>query len=162
MKKAKIVADSFKNSVNSYIIGADTVVVIEGRILGKPADASDAYEMLKSLSGNWHDVYTGIAVVKINSGIVTSRSEYEKTRVKIADITDEEIYNYINTGEPMDKAGAYGIQGIGALIVEKIEGCYFNVMGLPIYKLSRLLSTMGIELSLIVNKRGRNEGTVKA
>lgn len=128
-------------AAETIVLGADTVVTVQGKILGKPANAQSAAEMLRALSDDWHDVVTGIALVK--AGEVHSHAEY--THVKFRPLSDALIAQYIQTGEPMDKAGAYGIQGFGSLLVERIEGCYFNVMGLPLYRLSRMLETLGIE-----------------
>ncbi|HHV98274.1 MAG TPA: septum formation inhibitor Maf [Clostridiaceae bacterium] len=126
---------------DALVIGADTIVVKDG-ILGKPQNEQSAYEMLKSLGGGWHDVITGISVV--SSCDLRSFTDFEKTRVKMRPFDDRIIRNYINTREPQDKAGAYGIQGMGALLVERIEGCYFNVVGLPLFKLSRVLEKFGV------------------
>lgn len=131
---SKIKAEPFDNGVDT-VIGADTVVAVDGVILGKPADRQQAAEMLKSLSGKYHSVFTGVTVIK-PEGAVTFSVE---TRVKFFDLTDDEIYNYAATGECDDKAGAYGIQGKGSLLVEKIDGDYFNVVGLPISKLNKYL-----------------------
>jgi len=126
---------------DALVIGADTIVV-KDRILGKPENEQSAYEMLKSLGGSWHDVITGISVV--GSSDLRSVTDFEKTRVKMRELDDKIICNYIDTKEPLDKAGAYGIQGMGALLVERIEGCYFNVVGLPLFKLCRVLEKFGI------------------
>lgn len=119
----------------SIIIAADTVVAIDNKILGKPKDKKEAFDMLKTLSGRQHQVFTGIALID-GENVVSS---YEATKVKFKDLTDDEIYAYIDTKEPMDKAGAYGIQDIGALLIEGIEGDYFNVVGLPLCRLGRIL-----------------------
>lgn len=117
------------------VIGADTVVARDGHVLGKPADEAEAFTMLNLLSGHWHEVYTGIC---IKSEDVTV-CEYEMTRVKFRTLQKDEIERYIKTKEPMDKAGAYGIQQKGSVLVEKIEGDYFNVVGLPLCHLGNLL-----------------------
>jgi len=114
------------------IIGADTVVALEGKILGKPVDEADAFHMLKGLAGRDHAVFTGVTILK-KGGICETFSE--KTVVHVLPMTDEEIRNYIATKEPMDKAGAYGIQGRFAVYVSGIEGDYQNVVGLPVSKL---------------------------
>lgn len=115
----------------SIVIGADTIVVLEGEIINKPEDVSDAFAMLKKLSGNMHSVYTGISIV--DSMTMESISDYMRTRVKFRILTDDEIRAYINTGSPMDKAGAYGIQDdFGAVFVSEINGCYYNIVGLPL------------------------------
>lgn len=131
---SKIKAEPFNNGMDT-IIGADTVAAVDGKILGKPKDRTDAFTMLKMLSGKYHSVFTGVTIIKPTD--VTTFSV--ETKVKFFDLTDREINNYIDTKEPYDKAGAYGIQGKGALLVEKIEGDYFNVVGLPIGTLNRYL-----------------------
>lgn len=125
------------------VIGADTVVV-KDRVLGKPESRQHAFEMLKMLQGGWHEVITGVAVLEGSGSGCTSG--FEVTRVKMRSLSDRTIEAYIDTGEPMDKAGAYGIQGLGAVIVEKIEGCYFNVVGLPLTRLSAMLESHGVNL----------------
>ena len=129
-----IKARPFANGSDT-VIGADTVVSINGEILGKPANKADAAAMLGKLSGNTHSVFTGVTVIRGEK----EESFFVETKVKFFDLTDDEIENYIATGEPLDKAGAYGIQGFGALLVEKIDGDYFNVVGLPVSKLNRML-----------------------
>lgn len=123
------------------VIGADTVVVLDGMILGKPACEAEARAMLSRLAGRTHRVYTGVAVVHGRSG----RTEVcaESTAVTFGDFGPEVIDRYVRTGEPLDKAGAYGIQGLGATLVERIDGCYFNVVGLPLFRLARLLEAFG-------------------
>jgi len=121
-------------------IGADTVVVINRKVLGKPADADDAARMLRMLSGREHTVITAVAVSRGRK----LRSAIEEVRVKFRQLRDDEIGAYIATGEPMDKAGAYGIQGYGATIVEGIEGDYFAVMGLPLVRLVGLMRDVGV------------------
>lgn len=135
LKKAAAVAKNLTN--HSLIIGADTIVVLNDNILGKPKDDTDAFNMLKSLSGNWHSVISGVTVLDNKSA--KSESFYVETKVKFAEITDEEIKNYIKTREPMDKAGAYGIQGKGSKFIEQIQGDYFNVVGLPLHALYSVL-----------------------
>jgi len=122
-------------------IGADTVVVINRKVLGKPADAADAARMLRMLSGREHTVITAVAVSRGKK----LRSAVEEVRVKFRRISEDEIDAYIATGEPMDKAGAYGIQGYGATIVERIEGDYFAVMGLPLVRLVGLMKDVGVK-----------------
>ena len=121
-------------------IGADTVVVINRKVLGKPADADDAARMLRMLSGREHTVITAVAVSRGRK----LRSAIEEVRVKFRQLRDDEIDEYIAMGEPMDKAGAYGIQGYGATIVERIEGDYFAVMGLPLVRLVGLMRDVGV------------------
>lgn len=124
------------NTGDSVILAADTMVYAGGRMLGKPKDDRDAFEMLKMLSGAWHTVYTGYAVIngeKITTGC-------EETAVKFRELSDKEISDYIASGEPFDKAGAYGVQGRASVFVERIDGDFFNVVGLPICRISRLLN----------------------
>ena len=120
---------------NSIVIGCDTVVINDGKVLGKPTDTENAKEMLRSLSGRTHEVVTGVTIGK---GIHFS-SFNNITQVTFRELSDEEIDDYVATGEPMDKAGAYGIQGNGALLIEKINGDFFNVMGLPVSQLAQEL-----------------------
>ncbi len=127
---------------DALIIAADTVVSIDMKLLGKPKSKTEAFDMLKRLSGNRHKVYTGICVVKGDIEICT----FEETDVIFRVMTDEEIQRYVETGEPMDKAGAYGIQGKGALFVSGISGDFYNVMGLPLCKLGRILVKLGVDI----------------
>lgn len=129
---------------DGLVIGADTVVTIDGMQLGKPEDETDAKRMLKLLSGRSHTVVTGLAV--INAKTLESKTTRVKTTVRFKKISEEEIDSYISTGDPMDKAGAYGIQGRAAAFVEGIEGCYSNVVGLPLSELMDLLKTFGVAL----------------
>ena len=131
---SKIKAQPLKNE-SDIVIGADTVVALDGKILGKPRDEADAFATLRMLSGREHSVFTGVSVIK-GEKIETFSVQ---TKVKMFDLTDEEIEEYIATAEPFDKAGSYGIQGKGSLLVEKIDGDYFNVVGLPISRLNRVL-----------------------
>ena len=135
MLKAGDVARSFKG--NTVVIGADTCVCLGQEVFGKPKNASDAKRMLELLSGKTHEVYTGYCVVDCKSGISVAKSE--KTFVTFRNLSDEEINAYIQSGEPMDKAGAYGIQTLGSKFIRKIEGDYFNVVGLPVCALVELL-----------------------
>lgn len=137
ISKAQEIAE---NHPEACVIGSDTVVAINGEILGKPADEADAYRMLSMLSGTCHSVFTGVAVIK--EGKIHSFTE--ETKVKFFALDEDEIKNYIATGEPFDKAGAYGIQDLGALLVEGIDGDYYNVMGLPTGRLYRLLKELSV------------------
>ena len=129
------------------VIGADTIVSCGGQILGKPKDERDACRMLKLLSGGTHQVYTGVSIVLLDaSGKAGQVTFHEKTDVTMRAMSEEEIRRYVATGEPMDKAGAYGVQGQGALLVERIDGDFFNVMGLPVLLLSRMLAQVGVNL----------------
>ena len=133
--KAQSVAEQANK--DSIIIAADTIVVIDGKVLGKPNNEDDAYNMLKLLSNKVHRVYSGIAVINTTNNII--KNEAICTEVKFSELTHEDIRNYINSKEPLDKAGAYGIQGLGALFVEKINGCYYNVVGLPLNMLNKII-----------------------
>jgi septum formation protein len=126
---------------NILIVGADTVVLIGDEILGKPESADDARRMLRRLSGTVHEVHTGLAVLSAASG--AERVVEEISLVHFAPLTEAEIDAYLATGEPFDKAGAYGIQGIGGRYVTRVEGCYFNVMGMPLARLWSLLREFG-------------------
>jgi septum formation protein len=136
LAKAKAVAATMSEGL---ILGADTTVVIDNQILGQPIDEDDARRMLKLLSGRWHEVLTAVALIRAGHRRDPAVA-VETTRVRFAEISDAEIDWYVSTGEPLDKAGAYGIQEKAALFVEEIQGDYFNVMGLPIrlvYELAR-------------------------
>lgn len=119
------------------VIGADTIVVLDDEILGKPKDEKEAYKMIKSLSNRTHQVITGISLINLQSN--TKIIDCVVSNVKFKDLSEEDIRDYLQTNESLDKAGAYGIQGYGALLVEEIQGDYFNIVGLPISKLSDLL-----------------------
>lgn len=134
---SRIKAEPFRNETDT-VIGADTVVAFDDIILGKPKSREDARKMLKMLSGREHSVFTGVTIISPRG----SKSFSCETKVKFFELTDEEIEKYISTGECDDKAGAYGIQGFGSLLVEKIDGDYFNVVGLPVSKLYRELSVL--------------------
>ncbi len=139
LDKARLAAS---RAVAGIVIAADTIVVVGDEILGKPADAGDAERMLKMLSGKAHRVITGLVVMDAATGRTLTRTSI--TRVWFRRLMQQEIVSYIATGEPLDKAGAYGIQERGALLVDKIEGCYFNVVGLPLSLLGKLLRDFGI------------------
>lgn len=131
------------------VIGADTVVAFEGNILGKPKDEADAKHMLSMLSGKMHSVFTGVTFVFIDkSGKTGEYTFYDKTDVTMYEMSEKEIDRYIASGEPMDKAGAYGIQGKGAIYIREILGDFYNVMGLPIGKLYQELRKLGIDIYL--------------
>ena len=142
LQKAQAVAAQHKDGL---VLGADTVVVDAGSLLGKPQNTEEAAEMLRSLSSKWHQVMTAVALVDAND----TKHEWmsvEITNVKFRDLTEDDIAAYVATGESMDKAGAYGIQGYGALLVERIEGCYNNVVGLPLQLVAKGLRNWGINL----------------
>ena len=131
------------------IIAADTVVSINNRVLGKPRSEEDAAQMLAALSGKLHLVYTGVTVAKEGRTL----TQHEVTSVRFRTLTQADIIRYIATGEPMDKAGAYGIQGYGSVLVEGISGDYYNVMGLPVCRLARMLARFGVDtLALAAEK----------
>jgi len=125
----------FASHPEDAVLGADTVVVVDGHLLEKPTDAEDAARMLRLLSGRTHQVITGVCLAA--SGF--ERTEAEVTQVTFSQLSEDEIAAYVRTGEPMDKAGAYAIQGIASRWAERIEGCYFNVVGLPLPRVYRLL-----------------------
>ncbi|NLM39075.1 MAG: septum formation inhibitor Maf [Firmicutes bacterium] len=139
LRKAEAIAQKYPQALT---IGADTIVVLGERVLGKPSGQHEAYAMLRSLSGQVHQVITGVALV----GPDKTRTFAETTSVKFRDLSDDEIGAYVRSGEPLDKAGAYGIQGFGGLFVEAIHGCYFNVVGLPTPRLMLALREFGIDV----------------
>ena len=126
-----------------FILGADTLVSVGGESLGKPADAADAARMLRLLSGRTHQVFTGVTVISPSGEILT---DSDRTDVTFDSLSEDEILACVRSGEPMDKAGAYGAQGRGALFVRAIEGDFFNVMGLPLCRLGEMLKKQGVEL----------------
>lgn len=135
--KATATAKKILDKKDALVIAADTVVVYDGKILGKPTDEDDAEKMLKMLSGNVHQVYTGFCVLRMSDAKTVCKSVC--TNVRMRELSEEKIRAYINTGEPMDKAGSYGIQGLGSLLTDGIDGDYFNVVGLPLGELCRVL-----------------------
>ena len=137
LRKARSVAARGENGV---VIGADTQVLVDGEILGKPENDADATRMLTMLSGRKHQVITGVALIDTYTN--SEETWCETTLVTFRKLPEDEIADYVRTGEPMGKAGAYGIQGRAAAFVERIEGCYFNVVGLPLAKLSRKLRSL--------------------
>lgn len=139
LARAKALAVAARHP-RALVVGSDTVVVVEGRVLGKPADDAEAAAMLQSLAGRRHTVYTGIAVAWAGGEVI---SAVEGVRVWFRPLDEPLIRAYIATGEPLDKAGAYGIQDFGAALVERIEGDFFAVMGLPVSRLLRLLESLG-------------------
>ncbi len=138
-EKGALVADEVEPE--AIVIAADTVVVLDGAVLGKPSSPQAAADMLSALSGREHQVYTGISV-RQDGRVIT---EFEVTQVTFRALTNAEIQAYVATGEPMDKAGAYGIQGYGSLLVEGIRGDYFTVVGLPVGRLAQILRTFGVD-----------------
>lgn len=142
VEKAVAVAEKYKNAL---VLGADTIVVIENQIVGKPKDLADARKMLRMLSGNWHEVLTGVAIVKdekISIGL-------QRTRVKFAELSKAEIEFLIERGEPLDKAGAYAVQAQAALFIEQIKGDYWNVVGLPVSLVYELVAQINAKKNRI-------------
>jgi septum formation protein len=133
-----------ENRKESYVLSADTVVVLDGNILGKPKDEDEAFDMLNSLSGRQHKVLTAYTLINSQKGI--DFTSYDSTEVYFKELSEDEIRWYISTGESMDKAGAYGIQGKGAVLVKKIEGDFFNVMGFPISKFYDDLKKLDLDI----------------
>ena len=129
--------DVAQKNKDKLVIGADTIVALDNEVLGKPKDKEEAYQMIKKLSNKTHKVITGISLINISHGMVVN--DYVVSLVTFKDLSEDSIKDYINTNESLDKAGAYGIQGYGALLVDNIQGDYFNIVGLPISKLSDLL-----------------------
>ena len=129
--------DVAQKNKDKLVIGADTIVALDNEVLGKPKDKEEAYQMIKKLSNKTHKVITGISLINISHGMVVN--DYVVSLVTFKDLSEDSIKDYINTNESLDKAGAYGIQGYGALLVKNIQGDYFNIVGLPISKLSDLL-----------------------
>ena len=142
-------------SPGAVTIGSDTIVVVDGEVLGKPADSAEATIMLRRLSGRAHTVITAVAVHWRDELV----ADAEEVTVTFRPLSDAEIAAYIATGEPMDKAGAYGIQGYGATIVERVDGDYFAVMGLPLNRLARLLESLGLEYLFGPVRLGQGGGT---
>lgn len=134
-----------KSTGDVVVIGADTVVAVNGEILGKPVSKEDAVKMLQRLQGREHEVYTGVTIMVREGKVNREKIFHEKTKVTFYSMTLEEIQRYVDTGEPMDKAGAYGIQGKSAVFIREICGDYNNVVGLPLARLYQELKNMGIE-----------------
>jgi septum formation protein len=137
LAKAMTVAGRYAGAT---VIGADTVVVLDGVLLGKPDGPREAAVMLRSIRGRWHEVLTGVAAVRASDG--GSAVGVERTRVLMRDLSDDQIAAYVAGGEPLDKAGAYGIQDCGAAVVERVDGCFYNVAGLPVVRLCRVLADL--------------------
>lgn len=132
----------------TLVLAADTEVAVDGDILGKPRDAEDAGRMLRRLAGGEHDVLTGMTLAEPASG--RAAAHVETSRVRFAPMSDEEIAWYVASGEPMDKAGGYAVQGLGALFVEAVAGSHSNVVGLPVHALYRLFARLGVDLKALV------------
>lgn len=144
LSRNKAIEVSKRLNEPSIVIAADTVVFQYGKVLEKPENEEDAFSMLSSLSGNTHKVYSGICLINTYDDTVVT--DCDCTEVKFSELNPRQIRNYINSGEPMDKAGAYGIQGLGGAFVEGIKGCYYNVMGLPLNKLYKALEDYDITI----------------
>ncbi len=150
--KAKKVADIFEDDYDNkiVIIGADTMVFHKGRLMGKPVDEEDAFKMIKMISNDVHQVYTGVCIIILEDGKETKRISFaSSTGVWVNPLSPKQIKDYLATGEPMDKAGAYGIQGRFGIFIKKIQGDYYNVVGLPIAEIYEKLLEVGID---IINK----------
>ena len=139
---SRLKAEAIARTPEDVVVAADTIVVCDGKVLGKPADETDAFRMLRMLSGKDHQVMTGLTVLKGDTATVCT----EVTDIHFRELSDDEILSYIRTGECMDKAGSYGIQGGAALFAEKIVGDYFNVVGLPVCRLGQILKEIAPEL----------------
>ena len=137
-EKAAVVASRHKVGT---VLSADTIVLLDGGLLGKPDGPGDATRMLRMIRGRWHQVLTGLAIVRCSDG--ASASGHERTRVLVRDLTDHEIAGYVAGGEPLDKAGSYGIQDCGSALVERVDGCFYNIVGLPVVRLCRVLEELG-------------------
>ena len=170
-EKAVAVAGQYKNRL---VLGADTIVVIKNKIIGKPKDLADARQMLRMLSGNWHEVLTGVAIVSSQLSVVSSQKEsdaamsepsavadglnlkfvvgIQRTRVKFAELSDAEIEFLIERGEPLDKAGAYAAQAQAALFIEQIKGDYWNVVGLPVSLVYELVAQINVKTNAKKNR----------
>ncbi|MBI4453973.1 septum formation protein Maf [Candidatus Woesearchaeota archaeon] len=141
LEKGKNVAKHFKSGI---VISADTIVVYNNKVMGKPSSKENAKEMLRLISGKEHEVITAFAVIDIDKNKIIQ--DYDASKVKMRILTDKEINDYINYEKPFDHAGAYAIQGKAAVFVEKIEGDYFNVVGLPLFKLNNVLKKLGVDI----------------
>jgi len=143
-RKAAAVREQWRISHEDFgiVVGSDTIVALDSQILGKPKDDEDAVRMLTLLAGTWHDVHTGLCCIGLPDGKTVQG--HRVTRVLMRKLTQEQIRSYVATGESRDKAGAYGIQSLGSVLVERIEGCYFNVVGLPLSLLATQLEAFGI------------------
>ncbi len=143
-QKAEAVAPRFPDAL---VLGADTVVVVGREILGKPVDTEDARCMLQLLRNRWHFVITGVALIDSTNGRQDAR--FVETGVRMADYSEAEIENYVNTGEPLDKAGSYAVQGLGGRLVARVEGCYTNVVGLPVCEVADMLREFGVKVAAV-------------
>jgi len=140
-QKAKAVFEKLENNQDIAVLGADTIVVQNGQVLGKPKNEDEAFSMLRQLSGKKHEVYTGVCIITSDC----TQNYFDCTTVEFLELSDCQIKAYISTGEPMDKAGAYGIQGKGCVLIKGINGDFFSVMGLPIAKTAKMLKNIGVK-----------------
>ncbi len=140
-RKGNAVFDSLDSKEDTLVISSDTIVTLDGMILGKPKSKQDAKDMLRKLSGRSHKVLSGVTLI-YNNQILT---DYEVTEVKFSELNEEIIAKYVDTNEPMDKAGSYAVQGLASLMIEGINGCYFNVVGFPVHKFAKMLIKLGID-----------------
>ncbi len=136
--------DVAKRRKSGIVIGVDTFVVLGKELLGKPKSKADAKRMLRKQSGKTQKIYSGMSIIDAKTG--KELLDYVVTSLRMRRITQKEIDGYVSTGEPLDKAGAFGIQGMGAIFIEKIDGCYFNIMGLPLYRLTQNLKKFGVDV----------------
>lgn len=150
--KASDVAKRYKEGI---VIGVDTIVVFNGKNLGKPKTKEEAFNMLKSYSGKKQFVYSGVCLIDCSTGKIIK--DCEITEVYFDRLNDEEIKRYVETGEPMDKAGGYGMQDLASIFIKKINGCYFNVMGFPIYNIYKNLQKMGVNIFEYDRWKGKNK-----
>lgn len=141
LKKSLAVTQKYQDG---FIIGSDTIVVLDDIILGKPRNEEDALNMLMKLQGRTHHVYSGVAVINVSTG--ERQVTHDVTEVEFRSISENEAIKYIATGEPMGKAGSYAIQGLGAVFIKGIHGDYYNVVGLPLFKLAEILNSYGISI----------------
>lgn len=142
--RAKAESVAAQSPGDALILGADTLVYLDGKVLGKPRDLDEAREMLLALSGNRHHVYTGLTLIDMKSGTVLT--DFERTEVTLRGLSVSDIELYLQAVRPLDRAGAYTVEGAGSLLVERFEGCYYNVLGLPLAKLDEMLRTVGMNL----------------
>ncbi len=141
LAKARDVAARYKKGI---VVAADTVVLAEGKIVGKPGNIKNAFKMLKLLSRKPQWVYTGLAIIDIDNGRIFT--DYEKTKIYMISMTDAEIRNYFKKTSPLDKAGSFDIQGLGGIFIDRIEGCFYNVIGLPLSKLAKILKKINVDI----------------
>lgn len=142
LRKASAIKETC--TVDDIIVGSDTIVVLDKQVLGKPRNRAHAIAMVTALQGREHEVFSGIACIEVESG--KQLVDHRRTKVRMKPLTPIQVEQYVDTGEPMDKAGAYAIQGIGAMFIEEIEGCYFNVVGLPVAALADMLKELGVDI----------------